>query len=90
MTEIPELWRTSFLLTREIPGRGLCGTMRFVYTCGLLTNLRFDGLSYGYDARYCYPILADALEDLLRWDGTNDPPGEWLKEKVSERMRVSP
>jgi hypothetical protein len=86
-TELPERWRDVFMLTREIPGRGLCGVQRFLYTCGLLVDMRFDGLSYDYKARYCYPIAADALHDLLHWDGVGDPPGDWHTEKVSGRIR---
>ena len=84
---IPDIWRDQFLATREIPGHGLCGVQRFIFTTGLLTHLRFDAFTYDYAARYCYPIAADALRDLRTWDGTGDPPGEWIKEKVSERMR---
>lgn len=89
MIEVPELWRDAFLVVREIPGRGLCGLQHFIYTCGLLTNMRFDGVSYAYDARYCYPLLGDALCALREWDGKGDPPGDWVKEKVSERSRVA-
>lgn len=85
--EIPKIWRDEFLSTREIPSRGLCVVQRFIYTCGLLVNVRLDDYTYDYDARYCYPIGADALVALRDWDGTNDPPGEWVKEKVSERVR---
>lgn len=88
MDPLPEIWRKEFLLVREIPGHGLCGVQRFIYTAGLLTHLRFDAFTYDYDARYCYPIAADALRDLLQWDGTGDPPGEWIKEKVSERSKA--
>jgi hypothetical protein len=87
MAELPALWRDQFIATREIPGCGLCAVQRFAYTCGLLTGLRFDGHSYFYVARYCYPNGVDALRDLAVWDGQGDPPGEWVKEKVSERMR---
>ena len=85
--DIPETWQDCFLLTREIPGLGLCGVQRFIYSCGLLTNMRFDRLTYAYDARYCYPIARDALRDLLEWDGQGDPPGDWIKEKVTGRSR---
>lgn len=85
---IPEFWRPMFLQAREVPGRGVCGVQRFIFSCGLLTDLRFDGLGYGYSARYCYPIARDAERALAEWDGIGDPPGEWIKEKVSERCRV--
>lgn len=49
---IPPEWRDEILLAREIPGLGICGVQRLFCTCGLLVNLRFDGLSYDYDRRY--------------------------------------
>lgn len=85
---VDKLWAETFLEVRRIPGRGLCAVQRFIHTCGLLTNLRFDGPFYEYDARYCYPVGADALRDLRAWDGSADPPGAWVKEKVSDRQRV--
>ena len=47
-------------------------------------------MAYNYDARYCYPIERDALHDLREWDGKGDPPGDWIKEKVSERAKDKP
>lgn len=87
MAQLPEIWRDQFLAAREIPGLGLCAVQRFIYTTGLLTNLSFNGISYNYDARYCYPNATDALVDLQEWDGKGDPPGDWIKEKVSERVK---
>jgi hypothetical protein len=84
-TDVPELWHNQFLAARLIPGQGLCAVQRFILTTGLLTKLEFAGEIYNYGARYCYPITADAMSDLLDWDGQGDPPGEWVKEKVSER-----
>lgn len=73
-------------VSREIPGQGLCGVQRFIFTTGLLTHLRFDSVSVDYAARYCYESHRDALEALATWDGKNDPPGDWIKEKVTDRL----
>lgn len=83
--DVPEVWRDQFLALRSVPGRGLCGVQRFIFTRGLLTDLSFDGLSYDYSARYCYPRASDALSALATWDGQGDPPEGWVKEKISER-----
>jgi hypothetical protein len=82
---LPALWRDSIFGPREVPGRGLCGVQRFIFTCGLLTGLTFDGYTYNYTARYCYESTAEALVALMTWNGQGDPGGEWIKEKVSER-----
>ena len=61
----------------EIPGRGICGLYRFVFTVGLVIGINEDG----YKGRFCYPHLADAMTDINTWDGINDPSGDWLKYK---------
>jgi len=89
---VPEIWRDQLTCARELPGRGVCGVQPFMFSCGLLTELRFfdefgveDG-GYDYAARYCYPNLTEALAAIATWDGQGDPPGPWIKEKISERL----
>ncbi|MDR2219770.1 MAG: hypothetical protein LBE24_04225 [Methylobacillus sp.] len=86
MTDIiPEVWKSQTHNERIINGR-ICGLQKFLFTTGLLTDLTFSGLIYNYSARYCYEHFEDALEALNAWDGEGDPPGNWIKEKVSERL----
>lgn len=85
---LPDVWREFFLAVRDVPGRGLCCVQRFAYTCGLIVDATFDGLTYRYAARYCYPNGVEARRALSEWDGEGDPPGEWIKEKLSERSRI--
>jgi len=82
---IPPEWRAQIPRSRVIGGR-LCGVQRFIFTTGLLVGLRFDALFYDYDARYCYETAPEAVHALLTWDGRGDPPGHWVKEKVSGRL----
>jgi hypothetical protein len=89
MKEMPKVWEGMFANVRDVPGQGLCVVQRFIFTTGLLTHVRFVGLTYDYAARYCYETLGDAMEDLATWNGENDPPGRWIKEKVSERSNPS-
>jgi hypothetical protein len=86
---MPELWPgqwTSIIAGREIPNQRLCCLERYIFTVGLLTHATFDYPCYRYAARYCYPTLAEAKEALATWDGKGDPPGPWIKEKISERL----
>jgi hypothetical protein len=82
---IPEGWRDQISNGRVINGR-LCGLQPFMFTTGLMVNLRFDDMTYEYSARYCYERFEDALKALNTWDGAGDPSGPWCKEKVSERL----
>lgn len=87
---VPAVWLDQFHVLREIPGLGTCGVQKFMVTSGLLVKLTFDGDtvfdSYYYERRYCYAVTRDAVTALQEWDGTGDPPGEWIKEKQSGRL----
>ena len=83
--ELPAIWLEQFLEVRDVPERGLCAVERFIFTCGLLTQIDVDGICYDFAARYCYPSEREARRALAEWDGKGDPPGDWIKEKVSGR-----
>lgn len=85
LDQLPPTWRDQFLIVREVPGRGICAVQRFMFTCGLLTELTFTEWTYDFSARYCFDSPTEALRALVSWDGVGDPPGEWIKEKVSGR-----
>ncbi len=79
-----ELWGYRDL--REVPGRGICATMRMAFTTGL-----FFGLTeHDYVGRYCYSDAREAREALASWSGEGDPGGEWIKYKGrgGERSRI--
>ncbi len=62
----------------EIPGRGLCGLMRFAFTTGLVYGLK----EMSYEGRYCYPNSLDAFIALREWTGEGDPQdSDWIKHK---------
>ena len=62
---------------REVPGRGICGLHRFIFTVGLIYGLD----KYGYKGRWCYAGNLEARKALEEWDGVGDPPGAWIKYK---------
>lgn len=73
-TEVPEeimegIEGDSYFLLREIPGLGICGLNRFMFTVGLVIGLD----TYCYKYRYCYPYESNNLEtikgDFLKWNG---------------------
>lgn len=40
----------------------------------------------GYRTRYCYEHMHEAVLACMEWNGVGDPPGNWIKEKPSERL----
>ena len=71
---------------REIDGIGLCGTQRMLFTTGLFIGLR----SYEYRGRYCFHTMKEATDALSKWDGKDDPHGNWIKYKGSPTERSNP
>ena len=59
----------SYFDIRDVPGRGVCGLMRFIYTVGVCYGMD-DG---GYQGRICFSNLADAIGFLAEWDGAELP-----------------
>lgn len=59
---------------------------RFLFTVGLLVGID----RVGYRTRFCYPSWRTAMDALMVWDGTGDPPGRWIKEKGRGVERDNP
>lgn len=74
---IAELTRMDYVCLRYVPGRGVCALGRMGFTMGLFYGLDFDR----YQGRYCFESKFEALQALITWDGTGDPPGDWIKHK---------
>lgn len=56
---------------RELPGRGICAVQRFIYTSGIVSGID----EWGYEGRWCYKTMADAVAALREWNGEGDPGG---------------
>lgn len=65
---------------KSINGK-ICGLQPFLFTWGLVVNLRVVGDGEFYDHRYCFEHFEDALESLNAWDGNGLAPGQWIKLK---------
>jgi hypothetical protein len=75
--ELMAHWSEEIFEFREVPGRGLCGLSRMLYTVGLIVDLQ----ELNYKGRYCFPDLRSARDGLQEWKGKGDPPGPWIKHK---------
>ncbi|MEQ9800201.1 MAG: hypothetical protein RLO53_07710 [Salinisphaeraceae bacterium] len=60
---------------------GWCGLSPMLFTVGLVVGISPVCFSH----RYCFPDYASASRALQAWDGGGDPPGPWIKEKLSGR-----
>lgn len=67
---------------RILPDQRIAGVQRMIFTTGLFVGLD----QIGYKTRYCYQAHEDAVKALLEWNGENDPPGPWIKQKPEERL----
>jgi|ERR1041384_7816981 hypothetical protein len=78
---------SGYFAVRQLPDGRWIGLQRFLFTFGLCVDL--NERHGGYETRFCYEIeyAEDAVDAVMKWDGTGDPPGRWLKQKGGiERM----
>lgn len=66
----------------------ICGLMKFMYTIGLVVNIK----EWDYEYRYCYPYAntAECLLDFGVYKYGVDPIGGWVKQKGGNIDRVNP
>jgi hypothetical protein len=48
--------------------------------------LDIDEQHGAYRTRFCYENRFAAVLDFAVWDGDDDPPGNWIKQKPEDRM----
>jgi hypothetical protein len=86
-TELKDfLTKEGYLYLKEVPGRGVCGIYRFLFTYGLVYGMD----SMGYKGRWCYDNLVTAILALNEWDGVGDPAYNWIKYKGEGGERSNP
>lgn len=66
-----------YIGVKEIEGHGICACLQFLFTIGLVTGID----NFGYKGRWCYGSMVEAVYALDTWDGSGDPPGNWIKYK---------
>lgn len=76
MTKI-ELEALGYFPVKQLPNGKWAGVMDMVFTVGLFVGLD----ETGYRTRFCFPSWPEAAQALEEWDGTNFPPGFWIKQK---------
>jgi hypothetical protein len=66
----------------KVVGGVLCAVQPFAATYGLIVGIDPDDLGRGYERRYCYEAMADAIAALDAYEDTDKhPTGPWLKLK---------
>lgn len=64
--------------THIVNKRGkVCAIKDFMVTTAIVVGLD----DCGYQRRYCYEKVTQALMAYVAWDGTGHPPGPWVKVK---------
>lgn len=85
LTIVAALKREGYQGVRQLPNGEWVGVFPFLYTAGLCVGLT----PWGYRTRYCYESRSEAHMVALIWDGTGDPPGNWVKRK-GDREYLNP
>lgn len=83
ISALPKEVRELYVLMHVLPDGRVVGIHRLMYHWTL--HIGVD--RYGYEDRYCYREMSDALADMLAWNGEGDPPGRWHKHPDSGRRR---
>lgn len=81
--ELPEHIRKLYLGIRTLPDGRIIGVHRLLFHWTM--HVGIDNV--GYEDRYCYNDVIDAMTDLANWTGDGDPPGRWHKHPGSGRRR---
>lgn len=53
----------------------VCAVHQFLYTTAVVVGLG----DAGYKRRYCFEYQVEARSALASWDGSDHPPGPWIK-----------
>lgn len=72
----------SYLMPRLLPDGQWIALQSMLYTTGLVVGIT----PISWRTRFCYETPAEALIASLLWDGTGDPPLNWIKQKPEDRM----
>lgn len=76
-----------YLAPRLIEGRRWAAIRPLMYTFAILVG-KTDELAVGYDERWCYERLADALVAFDAWDGkVGTEPVGWIRHPTTGRRR---
>ncbi len=71
---------------RLLPSGEWAALLDFLFTTAVVVGIG----ELGYRTRFCYPSRKDAATALETWDGAEDPPGPWIKEKGPGADRSNP
>lgn len=78
MEELKQLLENQgYAYLNEVPGRGICGLRKFLFTIAIVSDLDESG----YKGRWCYATMPEAAVALSVWNGEGDPSGNWIKYK---------
>ena len=74
-----------YLWPLEVRGK-MCAVRFLLTTVGLFVGIT----EQGYEYRYCFEEMHEAIKALADWKDTEHPPGPWIKQKGLGKDRLNP
>jgi hypothetical protein len=79
------LMDNGYLVPTPLPNGRWMAILPLMFTYAIVTGRTGD--TSGYDNRWCYPTLAQAVVAIATWDGMGDPPDGWIRQPGTGRRR---
>lgn len=86
-----------YMIRRELPDGRVLALYKMLFTISLCVmhpgyTKYVEMGDNGRITRYCYAYkhIVQALNAIAEWDGENDPPGPWVKQKGNGVDRLNP
>lgn len=79
-------WGQQYGMVRELDDDRYVAVVPFLFTWGLIWGHKKEVL-FGHSDRWCYKSFHIAFVAATVWDGTGDPPGNWIKHPLTGRRR---
>jgi hypothetical protein len=75
MVRIVKIQDLGYLNPCDVPNHGMCAVRIQLFNAAIVAGMAIDGIEQHWD----YWTVSEALDALRAWDGSPDPPGNWIK-----------
>jgi len=70
-----ELQENGYYHIKEIGDGEFAAILPFLFTTAIIKGLT----EIGYTHRWCFKTPAEAVAEIVKWDGTGHPGGQWTR-----------